>query len=164
MKRALLTTSIAALAISAACATAKHLEWQWADLDPKLLEQVDRTDDAVAVTLLSEQRFVFQTLGLYGEGRTEVHYHTVKKLLTEDGVDAAAGTVPWPKKGTLLHLDARTIAPDGTITPVTEEELFADEVKWGRDEKARRSRPTCGASRSRASRWAASSSCRGRSR
>lgn len=128
--RALLAALLASLAVSAACASKKTLGWQWAQSEPSW-ETAGVDDDAAGVVLLSEQRFVFQKLGSYGE-RSEVHFHIVQKLLTEAGIDALAGTVPWPKKGTLLHLDARTISPDGTITAVTEEELFADEVKFGK--------------------------------
>lgn len=116
------------------CATPKHLTWEWAEPETSWNDEKD-TGDAVGVILLREERFVFQKLGLYGDGRSEVHFHIVQKLLTEAGIDAMATTVPWPKKGKLLHLDARTIAPDGTITFVTEEQLFAEEAHLGKDER-----------------------------
>lgn len=128
--RALVVVLLAFLAVPAACVTKKTLGWQWAQVEPSWEKAGDDADSA-GVVLLAEQRFVFQRLGSYGE-RSEVHFHIVQKLLTEAGIDALAGTVPWPKKGTLLHLDARTVSPDGTITAVTEEELFADEVKFGK--------------------------------
>jgi hypothetical protein len=119
--------AVAACALLCGCATKKNLGWEWAEPAASWDEASD--DEAVGVVLLAEQRFVFQKLGMYGEARAEVHYHVVQKLLTEAGIDAMATTVPWPKKATLLHLDARTIGPDGTITPLTEEQLFADETK-----------------------------------
>jgi hypothetical protein len=118
------------------CATKKTLAWSFTDIDPAWLAADDR-DDVAGIVLLAEHRYVFQKLGLYGAGRTEVHFHLVQKLLTEAGIDAMASTVPWPKRGTLLHLDARTIAPDGTVTPMTEEQLFVDEASYGRDELGR---------------------------
>lgn len=116
------------------CTTPKTLAWQWAEFEPEVLARATQHDDAVAVVLLSDQRFVFQNQGSR-EGRTEVHFHTVHKLLTEAGLNALSFTMPWPKKGRLLHLDARSIAPDGSITPVTDREMFSDEVSYGKDEK-----------------------------
>lgn len=129
----LVAALIASSSFLSSCAAAKKsLTWRWASAEASWGSAYDE-DDAEGVVLLSEQRFVFQTVG--SAARTEVHYHHVQKLLTEAGLDAMASTVPWTKKGTLLHLDARTISPDGTITAVTDEELFADEAKLGKNDE-----------------------------
>ncbi|MDP2343536.1 MAG: DUF3857 domain-containing protein [Deltaproteobacteria bacterium] len=135
MRQALFTLAAALALIVGACATKKNLAWEWAVFDPKVLAQASENDDAVAVVLLTDQRFVFQSGGRSRDGRTEVHFHHVIKLLTEAGLDAYSWTMPWPKKGSILHFDARSIAPDGTITPVSEREMFSDEASYGKDSK-----------------------------
>src|SRR5581483_6720495 len=41
----------------------------------------------------------------------------------------------WPKKGELVHLDARTISPDGSSTTLDTADLFASEIKASEKEE-----------------------------
>jgi hypothetical protein len=126
---------VVALTSMLTCATSCRTEqsiaqWSWADVDALLATHAEQTvQDAPAVIVLRDQRFLFQTLGLYGDGRSEVHTHEVTQIITEAGFEEAQMKLFWPKKGKLVHLDARSIAPDGTITPLDTTELFASEVK-----------------------------------
>lgn len=125
-------------ALSPGCRTEQNVSaWTWADVDALVSKPVD-IEDAPAIVVLREHKLLFQLLG--SDARSEVHTHEVLQLLTEAAFDRAQVRIFWPKKGKLLHLDARSIAPDGTITPLDATQLFASEVTVdsggsGRDKK-----------------------------
>ena len=100
----------------------------------------DEGDDGTgsgAVILLMEQHFLFQRLHEYSDQEhSEIFTHEAIKLESEAGFDNAHVQIAWPKDGTLVQLDARTIAPDGTVTPLSQAELFASEVKVKKDFQA----------------------------
>ncbi|MBI1944077.1 MAG: DUF3857 domain-containing protein [Deltaproteobacteria bacterium] len=75
-------------------------------------------DNAPAVVLLREERIVVRSARTSTEPITEFHNHEVIKILSEAGFEAAKMRVVIPKDGELVQLAARTVAPDGTSTPV----------------------------------------------
>lgn len=125
-----LVLGLASVLAVSSCRTKQTIaHWQWADVDTLLgnKDKIAAIDDAPAVVLLREQKLLFQIVG--NEDRSELHTHEIIQLLTEDGFERAQVRIFWPKKGKLLHLDARTIAPDGTVTLLDAGELFSSEVK-----------------------------------
>lgn len=74
--------------------------------------------DAAAVVLLREERIHVRGARGVNVPITEFHSHTVTKVLTEGGFAAARVRVVIPPEGELVQLAARTVAPDGTSTPV----------------------------------------------
>lgn len=75
-------------------------------------------NNAAAVVLLREERIVVRSARTSTDPITEFHNHEVIKILSEAGFEAAKMRVVIPKDGELVQLAARTIAPDGTSTPV----------------------------------------------
>lgn len=142
MSRAMLLARLAVvLALSAtvtsSCRTERAVaaDWRWVDV-ADLVKQDAKDDDAAAVVVLRDHRLLFQRLGKWGDSRAELHSHEVIRVLSEAGFERALVRLAWPKKGRLVHLDARTIAPDGTVTPLDAEAAFAssfqlDEEKSG---------------------------------
>lgn len=74
--------------------------------------------DAPAVVLLREE--VIHVRGVRGVAApiTEFHHHEVVKIVSEAGFEAAKMRVAIPPEGELVQLAARTVAPDGKVTPV----------------------------------------------
>ncbi|OGQ23665.1 MAG: hypothetical protein A2138_12310 [Deltaproteobacteria bacterium RBG_16_71_12] len=75
-------------------------------------------DNAAAVVLLREESIVVRSARTSTDPITEFHNHEVIKVLSEGGFDAAKVRVVIPKDGELVELAARTVGPDGTVTPV----------------------------------------------
>ncbi|HEY4220680.1 MAG TPA: DUF3857 domain-containing protein [Myxococcota bacterium] len=104
----------------------------------RALDDLDANDPvtagAGAVVLLREQKFLFQLAG--GDGHSEVFTHEAIKVTSEAGFDRARVQIFWPKRGQIVDLDARTIAPDGTITVLDQQQLFAAEISGDEDHAA----------------------------
>ena len=78
--------------------------------------------DADAVFLLKEVKgMVIRPSS--GPDRSQWDHHFVLAILTEKGRDQANFSVPFHKEAKVVGFEARTIAPDGTVTPVAQSEI-----------------------------------------
>jgi hypothetical protein len=121
-------TLLLAIVFIAACRSAESKrEAVWLD-DQALLADNNDDPEASAIVLFREQHLRFQVVGAAGS-TSELHTHEAIKILSEAAFDRAAVRLAWPADSELLHLEGRTIAPDGTITPIDGAQLLASEYK-----------------------------------
>lgn len=101
--------------------------------DPQQLLALARAgndDKAHAVVLSHEQRYL---LMVWKSDKDEMYeqLHRAVLVLTERGAERYAEVrVPVPRGGELVHLEARTLSPDGEVREVKPEEVFEDEHRF----------------------------------
>ena len=118
------------LALLAGCAPT--LRWDW---PPAEIPQAPAPEDfpkASAVILKVHSQHLF-----WPRYRKESYYehaeHKAVAVLTEEGFDHARIMIPAGTESEIVFLEARTIGPDGTITPVTRDQIHETTAKGGED-------------------------------
>lgn len=120
------------LLVSVGCTPS--LTARWAPLDE--LKAPSRSDypNADAVHLLSERQYLMVSRWRGGDSYTQLLRHEVIAVLSEEGFGVADVRVPYPNKAEFESFEARTIAPDGTVTEVDPSRIYDDDLVKSEEE------------------------------
>ncbi len=95
---------------------------EWKDLDLHKLPGAEEYPDAGAIVLLDEG-----TMEIFGSGEVRISLferHRIVRVLAPAGQHYANVVIPYGTGMDVENIQARTIAPDGTITPVSDSDIF----------------------------------------
>ena len=94
----------------------------WKEFDPHTLPGVKEYPDAGAVILLDEG--TMEMIGTSDLGVSVFERHRIVRVLRPAGQRYANVVIPYGSGTDIENIQARTIAPDGTITPVKDSDIY----------------------------------------
>jgi transglutaminase-like putative cysteine protease len=122
----LLTTLLAVVCALISLSCSHGSGWvnpvDWQEIDTHNLPGVKEYPEAGAVILLDEGSM--EMMGTEDLGISVFERHRIVRVLTAAGQRYANVVIPYGRGAEIENIQARTIAPDGTISPVKETDIY----------------------------------------